>query len=236
MLRSEYIQKIRLFLRDTKGKIFEDAELLSMLDKAARNYSADTGAYRGKFTFIVSSDRVCTLPGNYLGFLAGWNGDGRHVEPISCNELYRYYGNYSVVSGEPEFVYENIDSIGTFRLCPNPYIQQNLRIYQPYFPYGLVVCANYGIPLWCNDYGIPHKIYRYKNCGEAVYVRLEEAEKISDYMALIYNVLYQAYSVDSEFQNLSKAELYNTQYKKRIARFGQVKNNLATVRRRGKFF
>ena len=106
----------------------------------------------------------------------------------------------------------------------------------PYYPYGIPAAPSYGIPTRTEDYGIPLKVCKFTKAGDVVFIRSERAENIPDYMALVYHVLYQAYNVDSDFSSPEKASLYNTQYRNRIARFGQMKSGNSSIRKRGKFY
>lgn len=233
---SELIYRIREYLHDPDGKIWDDSELAEMIDRAAENYSSDTGIFRGHFNFVVDSDGGCNLPKNYIGFVAGWNDKGYHIENISVGELNRFYEQYTATDGDAEFVFEDLDDIGRFRFCPNPFKRQNITVYVPYYPYGIPAAPSYGIPTRTEDYGIPLKVCKFTKAGDVVFIRSERAENIPDYMALVYHVLYQAYNVDSDFSSPEKASLYNTQYRNRIARFGQMKSGNSSIRKRGKFY
>ncbi len=236
MLRTELIRKIRDWLRDAKGVVWKDSELSAMLDRAAEAWSADTGAYKGRFNIVVSVDGSCELPANYVAFLAGWNVKTQRIEAMSSAELARRHGDYSVRSGLPEYVYEELDSSGRLRFSPNPYEKQSIRVLAPCYPYGIPVLPAYGIPVNTVDYGIPKEIYRFTNVGDVVYIRTESPEKISDPLALVYHVLGQAYDVDSDFADSRKALFFQSQYRARAARFGQVRSANAGARKRGNFF
>jgi len=236
MTEQEYLLRIREYLHDPEGKIWDDDELTKMLVQAAETYSKDTGIFRGRLLFMVNSDGVCMVPKNFLALVAGWNSLGSHIEAIPASELSRFYGNFSVVEGEAEFCYEDLDSIGEMRLCPNPHKTQDARYYYPNSSFGIPSISSYGIPAYGQDYGIPLVVNKFTPCGDAVYIRAEEFEKIPDYMALIYHVVYQAYTIDSDFQNGSKGALYHSQYKRRIARFGQMKASVSSVKNGGKYY
>lgn len=236
MTKSTLIEKIRAYLRDTNGKIFEDSELSYMIDRAAEAYSADTGIFRSKFFFRVNSDGVCELPENYLKFLAAWNDNGEKICSIPIGEIARFYPDYYSIKGHPEFVYEDMDRIGCVRFCPNPYDFQNGISYT--VPgYGTPVLKHgYGIPDHAINYGIPISLHFFEETGDMVYIRKESAENISDYMALLFHVLYQAYNNDSDFHNADKAAFYRSQYRRRIARFGQMKPGNTSIRKQRNFY
>lgn len=236
MQTGEYIKIIRAFLHDPDGKVFDDAELTDMLETAAREYCKDTALYRGTFSFIVDENGACKVPDDYLEFVAGWNEDGRHIEAISTDELREQYGPYLSIKGTANFIFEDFDSIGGLRLCPNPYDLQHIDLYVPASPYGIMLFSGYGTPRTRSGYGIPVLIREYDNIGDASYVRAVDAEHIHDYMALVYHAVYQAYTIDSDFQDLNKAQLYFSQYRGRVARTGQITHTFPRVRREGKFF
>ena len=84
---SELIYRIREYLHDPDGKIWDDSELAEMIDRAAENYSSDTGIFRGHFNFVVDSDGGCNLPKNYIGFVAGWNDKGYHMAVYTLSRV-----------------------------------------------------------------------------------------------------------------------------------------------------
>lgn len=235
MQLDEYIEIIRAFLHDPEGKVFDDAELTDMLETAAKTYCKDTALYRGFFSFLVAENGACKTPEDYIEFVAGWNQDGRHVEAISTDELREQYGQYLSVKGTANFIFEDFESIGGLRLCPNPYDLQHIEIFIPESAYGMMMYAGYGTPV-ANKYGIPYVMRKYESIGDASYVKSIPYDRVQDYMALIYHAVYQAYSIDSDFQDLNKAQLYYSQYRGRVARTGQINHSVPRVRQEGKFF
>lgn len=236
MTEANYLKTIRAFLHDPEGKAFDDSELLKMLDTAAKTYCKDTALYRGAFSFFVNGSGVGKLPDDYVEFVAGWNGDGYHVEMISVNALSDEYGSYINVKGHTKFIYEDLESIGEYRLCPNPYDLQNLVLYVPASPYGIMLFTGYGTPRTRGRYGIPVVVGKYDSIGDAFYVRTVPFNEIQDYMALVYHAVYQAYTIDSDFQDENKARLFYTQYLGRVARIGNVMRSVQKIRSEGKFF
>ena len=236
MQTAEYIKLIRAFLHDPDGKVFDDDELTGMLNTAAEAYCKDTGLYRGTFSFLVNEDGTGKAPDDYIEFVAGWNQEGRHIEMISSDELREQYGPYLSVKGTAQFIYEDFDSIGGFRLCPNPYDFQNLVLYVPASPYGIMIFSGYGTPAVRDGYGIPIAMRKHDSVGDASYVRSVGAEQIHDYMAVAYHAAYQAYTIDSDFQDLNKAQLYYSQYRGRVARTAQITHTSPRIRREGKFY
>ena len=236
MRRSEYISRIREYLHDPDGKVWSDAELSDMISAAARAYSADTGIYRASSPLAADDDGVCALPENYISFVAGWNRNGEPVEPTTVDDLAWRYGNFSDLRGEVRYVCEDTESLGRIRVCPRPEDGHGTEVYALAYPYGTVLRACYGIPIHDRDYGIPTVIRRFAACGTAVYVRNEQPENIRDHLAVIFHAAYQAYTMDSDFQDTEKGALYYGQYRRRVSRIGRYFYDSPRVRGGVKFF
>jgi hypothetical protein len=235
MDKDEYLLRTRECLHDPEGKIWSDDELAGMLHRAAEAYSRDSGMYRGRFRFMTSHDGSFRLPDDFVSFVAAWNSKGFQISAIGTDELSRFYGDYSAVEGDAEFCYEDFGDIGRMRLCPNPHRKQGVKCYYP-ASYGLVPLSGYGVPVHSQDYGIPVSVHRFRACGDAVYSRKERLEKIHDHAAIVYHAAYQAYTVDSEFQDTGKANFFLSQYRRRVARFGQIMANASGIRNGGRYY
>ena len=236
MTESDYIKTVRAFLHDSEGKVFDDEELLKMLSTAAYTYCKDTALYRGAFHFFVDEKGAGKLPDDYVEILAAWNGEGYHVEPISVSELSCIYGNYISVQGNERFVYEDLDDIGKYRLCPNPYENENVISFVSETPYGITPFPGYGTPISRHGYGFSTDVRQYNFIGDAEYVRVVPIERIQDYMALVYHAVYQAYTIDSYFQDENKARLFYSQYRQRVARIGNILRSTPHIRSEAKFY
>ena len=236
MTAENYLKTIRAFLHDPDGEVFEDSELLKMLDTAARTYCKDTALYRGVFSFFVNDSGVGKLPDDYIEFVAAWNGEGFHVETASADDMSGEYGNYISVKGNPKFIYEELESIGKYHLCPNPYDLQHAVFYVPESQYGIMPFSGYGTPITGNGYGIPVFVRKSDFIGDASYVKYIPFDRIQDYMALVYHAVYQAYTIDSDFQDENKARLFFTQYRGRVARVGNVLRSTPKTRSEAKFY
>lgn len=236
MTEENYLKTIRAFLHDPDGQVFDDSELLKMLDTAARTYCKDTALYRGAFPFFVNESGVGKLPDDYIEFVAGWNDEGLHVEMVSADDLNDEYSNYITVKGHSKFIFEDLESIGEYHLCPNPRDIQNTVVFVSSSPYGITPIAGYGTPISKHSYGIPVDVQQYRFIGDAVYVRAVPADKIQDYMAVVYHAVYQAYTIDSDFQDENKARLFHFQYRQRVARVGNVLRSAPHIRSEAKFF
>lgn len=214
-----YIRKVRMYLNDPKGKIFSESEIREMLGKAAEQYSADSEIYRSGFYLCSDRSGRCRLPSDYIRLLAGW-GIGYQLEFASPDELVRYYSDYHKVKGKPDFIYEDLDSAGKIRLCPNPHEQQGVKSFI-ISRFGTAAIPKYGILRGGKTYGVPTGFRYFKAIGDCVYIRKESFERIDDRMALVYHVLYQAYRSDNDFADAGKSEYYRKLYKMRADRAGQ---------------
>lgn len=234
MTRSEYLAKIRQYLYDPDGKVWTDDELDRMLDEAVRTFCSDTGMYRGRISLFADTSGRVRMPRNYISLVAGWNPE-RELKTISVNALNAERGDYISAEGMADYIYEDLDSGGTLRLCPNPNGRQDLRVLQPWYPYGIPNLPGYGIPVNVEDRGIPFLIHHYIPAGDLVYIRVEELERIADHMSVIYHVLYQAFLSDGDFQDESRAQGYHQIYKSRIARLNQLRT-VQSIRKRSNFY
>ena len=236
MTEENYLKTIRAFLHDPDGQVFGDSELLKMLDTAAKTYCKDTALYRGNFPFFVNESGIGKLPDDFIEFLAGWNDEGFHIETTSTESLNDEYTNYITVKGHGKYIYEDLESIGQYRLCPNPHDLQNIVVFVSSSAYGITPFPGYGTPISRHGYGISADVRQYEFIGDAAYVRSVPIERIQDYMALVYHAVYQAYTIDSDFQDENKARLFYFQYRQRVARIGNVLRSTPRARSEGKFF
>ena len=92
------------------------------------------------------------------------------------------------------------------------------------------------MPTQTEEYGVPVRFCRYHATSDEQYIRLGIKEDIFDYTAVIWHAAYQAYNMDSDFQNTSLAEMYLTQYRQRVRRAVAVGNNYPRIDRGGRFF
>jgi len=236
MTEENYLKTIRAFLHDPDGQVFDDSELLTMLDTAAKTYCKDTALYRGSFSFFVNENGTGKLPEDYIDFVAGWNRDGFHVEMASSDVLNGEYGNYLTVKGISKYIYEDLENIGEYHLCPNPYDLQNAVFFVPQSPNGILPFPTYGTPITGNGYGIPVFVRQSEHIGDATYVKTIPFDRIHDYIAVVYHAVYQAYTIDSDFRDEAKARLFYTQYRGRVARVGNVMRSMPKTRSEAKFY
>lgn len=236
MTEENYLKTIRAFLHDPDGQVFDDSELLKMLDTAAKTYCKDTALYRGAFPFFVNESGIGKLPHDYIELVAAWNDKGFHVEMNSVDGINAEYGDYINVKGDPKYIYEDLESIGGYRLCPNPYDRENVVAFVSDSAYGITPFPGYGTPISNRGYGISADVRQYDFIGDAVYVRSIPFDKIQDYIALVYHAVYQAYTIDSNFQDENKARLFYFQYRQRVARIGNVLRSTPRTRSEAKFY
>lgn len=232
----KYLERMREFLHDPEGKVWSDDELKDFLNDAAIQYCRDTGSFRSTASIQVDSTGVMKVPADYLEWVAGWNTLDQKIEAVKMDVASQWYGDFMTVKGTPRFVYEDIDSIGSFRLCPIPE-NSSISITIVVAGQGTPIASDYGIPSNAPSYGVA-TMFRSTGAsvGEMVYVKSESVDKIVDYMAILYLSISMAYDVDSDFQDGGKSSMYYEQYKNRIARFGQIRRGGNPVYRGGRFF
>ena len=226
---------MREYLHDPDGKVWDEKELTDFLNDAAGQYCRDTGSFRATISIQVDANGVMKAPNDYLEWVAGWNSLDQKIEAVTLDVVADWYGDFMTVKGHPRFIYEDVDSIGSFRLCPIPEGGEG-SITIVVIGQGTPVASTYGIPK-AASYGVATKFHGTgSSAGEMVYVKSESVEKIVDYMAIIYLSISMAYDVDSDFQDNRKSAMYYEQYKNRIARFGQIRRGGNQVLGGGHFF
>ena len=110
----------------------------------------------------------------------------------------------------------------------------------PNLDYGEIYDDNYGVTYSTNkldeDYGVIYQIDIYNFVGDASYVRYRVASKIPDHVALLYNILSQAYEVDSDITSADKASLFRNYYNARISLFNRCRKELVGETKALKYF
>ncbi len=231
----EYLKRMREYLHDPDGKVWDEKELIDFLNDAAIQYCRDTGSFRSTANILVDSSGMVRMPKVYLEWVAGWNNLDQKIEAVSLDVVSDWYGDFTTVRGTAKFAYEDMDTIGNFKLCPNPIdIAGTITIIV--LGRGIPVEPTRGIPTRAELPGIPVQIMKGQSVGQMVYVKSESVEKIVDYMAILYLSISMAYDVDSDFQDNRKSAMYYEQYKNRIARFGQIRRGGNQILGGGHFF
>lgn len=184
MDRASLLQKMRQHLGDATGSIWQDAELLRMLDEAARVYSGDAGCFHGFFDFCPDEDLIYRYPEDYLYFCCGWNRDSVHISAMCSHDLERYYGDPLNVRGLPTLLFDDLSNDREYRLCPDPLELQDIVIcvfsggYEEYISdpskYGTIVSE---IPVEQDlFFGVCEDVYGVVFPGDAFGVLSEAAE------------------------------------------------------------
>lgn len=235
MEEQELLILVRRYLGDPSGKVFADSELARMIENAVKQYSEDAGCFHGTFSFYPNENGEYKYPEDYICYLVGWNKDERNVRQSSAKEISRFVPNCDNEKGLPEFIYDELDMPGAYSLCPNPYDTQVLNDIDA-SDYGVILNNDYGVELEGELYGVSKRIFEFAFVGDAQYVRYAVLSEIKDHMAIVYNVLYQAFNEDTDFVNPKKALVYLQQYKMRVSMFGHVKKQVTGMMRGGNFF
>lgn len=291
MEQNQLLSVVRRYLNDKSSLVWKDEELLRMIHTAVKCYSEDTGCFHGKFDFCPDANGFYSYPEDYICFQVGWNKEEHNVQAICSHELQRFYSDSLFVKGLPKFIFDDLDTNGQYRLCPNPIELQNIQIADsdygdviisdpeicgtiikseiwkqssdygiisdeygitsPGYAFGTILTiteyefdGNYGVIY--NDeygtekegafYGVAISVIQYNFVGDAMYSRYAELFEISDYMALVYHVLYQSYNTDSDFSDPSRANVFLMKYRNRVSMFSQIRHKNKGKSLTGKFF
>ena len=236
MKQNDLIKLLREYLHDPEGKVWSDTELVELLERAARDYSFDTQSFRTVYRPLVAADGRIKFPPAFAAVLAAWNDNHLPVDPANSGDAADAFGDFRNTAGDAQILYEDLDTFGVARLCPNPARKQAVRRFAPADPYGVIVRNGYGTWRPASGYGIPLAGAAYHAVIEIVYVRLAPPEEIDDYLALIAHAAAGAYSADSDFQNPDRAALYRGEYRRRTARANAARTAGAPHRTNAKFF
>ena len=220
MTRWDILQTIRKYLFDKNTTIFSDNELYQIMDKAAKQYCADTKIYKRHSDFVPAGDGTFLYPEDYICFESGYNESGVEVSITCSHDLAEKVPNYSIVTGEARFIYDDTSTDRYFRMCPTP--ESSVVKYYLTTDYG-VTENDFGVEIYGESYGCPYEVFTYNYVGDFQYVCDVAAEKIFDSMAIVYLSLSYAYLVDTEFSNPDLSNFYLGQYNGRVAKFNQIK-------------
>lgn len=224
MDKAGYLHKLRLFLADPDGKIWDDIELYTLLDESLEKYCIDSGAVIGKFDFFPDRDGIYHYPDDCGKYLIGWNEVGEEIKPATARDLFMRSAYYSVRDGSPGYIYDELGSYGEFSLYPNPALSQDAVSIRLTPFYGEVTDDNYGVYI-IDDYGTTLSVDRFEYAGTFYYSKVGDYEDVKDYMAVICYALYLAYNSDSDFANGEMASYWERLYKERLGVFGRVLHN-----------
>ncbi len=235
MDKKGYLSKLRFFLADTEGKMWDDTELFTLLDDALRKYCFDSGSFVGQFDFFPDKDGVYHYPDDFCSFMIGWNDDGREILQGTGRELFvRSYRDASR-QGKVEYVFDDLDSYGAFSLFPLPADGQNAKTVSIAPDYGEIIGSEYGVYA-TSDYGLTLSVTAFDHAGTFFYHRMGTFEEVKDYMAVICYALFLAYNADSDFANPDIAAYWKRMYKSRLGATGRVVYHNAGRNVAGNFF
>lgn len=228
MDKAGFLRKLRLFLADPDGKVWDDIELNTFLDEALKKYCIDSGCLVGEFPIAHDENGIYHYPKNFCKFMIGWNIYGEEIIPSNARELFIRSNNDSRRRGKIEYIYNDLSSHGDFSLYPNPIkIYNPERINIPFSPdYGEILDNEYGVYLVA-DYGTTLTITtpNIEYAGTIYYYKTGNYEDVKDYMAVICYALHLAYNADSDFANPDLAVYWKDIYNKRLGVLGRILHN-----------
>lgn len=216
-----FLKKLRMFLADPAGKIWGDDELLMYLEEALYKYCKDAQLFTGSFDFYPDAEGKYHYPDDFVSFMTGWNTRGDEITESSASELF-YRKNCDINrTGEVRYIYNDLESYGSFMLYPVPADKQNRHDITLSAFLGEVVDEGFGVFV-DEEYGTTLSVDIFNFAGTVFYRKTGTFEDIKDHMSVIYCAMSLAYAADSEFGNSDSAAYWNNVYKKRIAFSGNV--------------
>lgn len=235
MDKSDFLLKLRRYLADPDGKIFNDLELLDYLEKALQQYSIDTGAFISKFEFHPDALGIYHYPDDFTSFLIGWNKEGKEIVPSTGSELFKRTQNYSLRAGNPQYIYDDRHTNGTYSLYPVPENNQDFSscVVTPLF--GEIIDSDYGV-YQTSEYGVTLSVAAFRVEGEIYYRRTGRFEEVKDYQAIIYYAMSLAYLADSEFSDPQKSFFWKQQYDYRVNAYNMIQKDNCGEQVSGNFY
>lgn len=208
-----------MFLADPEGKIWDSDELNHYLDEALKQYCIDSGSFSSSFDFYPDPSGTYNYPENYASFMIGWDQNGNEITPTTAKNLYKFTCRNANRRGDARYIYDDLDSYGSFSLHPLPEQHQKNITVTP--EYGEILDFDHGV-FDNGDYGTTLSVISFVYAGTICYRKIGRYEDIKDYMAVISYALNLAYSNDSELSNSDNADFWKTMYKKRVATFSRL--------------
>ena len=224
MQKIDFLKKLRMFLADPDGKIWNDNELFVILDRALEQYCSDVKLFTGSLDFYPDPAGVYHYPENFVDFMVGWNSNGQEIKQATALTLFERSGYNANRNGTPQYIFDDTESYGNFSVYPLPGNNQNSVTCTITPETGEVTDSNYGVFL-TEDYGTTLSIDVFDFAGTIFYHKKGEFQDIRDYMAIIYCAMSFAYTADSEFGNAQKAAYWYNIYSKRVAATKGVLHN-----------
>lgn len=221
MQRNDYIKKVRMFLADSQGVIWDDVEINDFLDEGLKQYCIDSGEFVGRFDFYPNNNKSYDYPDDFATFMIGWNKNGTEITQCSATELIQKQNKNIYKIGDIEYIYDDLSTYGEFNLYPDISQIQNVQQINITTPYGEIFDTSYGVFI-NEDYGTTLSIITFDFAGDIYYHKIGNLEDVKDYMAIIYYVLSLAYNTDSDLANADTAQFWKRQYKNRINAFCRI--------------
>lgn len=223
------IKKLRMFLADPSGLMWNDNELERLINTSLRQYSIDSGLFKGTFDLIPDEDGRYFYPDDFAGLLIAWNKDGAEIEKTTFTELAEYRGYNTNRTGNAVFIYSDISDNGEYKVYPVPANNQNTVEGDLRPVWGVLNNSGFGVADE-SDWGVTSNVTEYDFAGDCVYMRYASMDEVKDYMAVIYYAMYLAYLADSDFGNTQLAEVYRYRYHSRVNALDNVTvGNAGTV-------
>jgi hypothetical protein len=222
MKKNEYIKKMRLFLADPDGRIWNDNEISILLEQSLKQYCIDSGAFTGRFDFCPDMNGIYHYPDDFGCFVIGWNEDNKEIIPATAFELFSSKNKNINFSGKVGYIYDDQSNYGDFEIYPLPPNKQNIQEMNIEPVYGEIIDSSCGVYMHGDAYGVTVSGAFFDFAGEIYYRKIGNFEDVKDYMAVIYYALSLAYNTDAELANPENAAFWKTQYQNRINAFGKI--------------
>lgn len=226
MNKAYFLRKLRLFLADPDGKVWNDTELSRLLDASLEKYCLDSGFSTGVFDFFHDSNGLYYYPEDFGRYLTGWNETGEEILPSTSRELFIRRGMNSNLPGSAQYIYDDLGNHGEFILYPNPAQNQTVTVLRQENFYGEVIDDGFGVYI-TSDYGTTFDVIKFEYYGTIYYRKICKYEEVKDYMSVISYALHLAYNSDSDFANADMASYWKSIYQSRIGVFSRVLHNNA---------
>lgn len=233
MEKREYLNKLRRYLSDPFGKIWDDDHLNDILEESLRRYCYDSGIFSGRLDFYPDESGVYHYPEDFLRFKVGFNCNGREIVPVTGRELFIRSG-WSNKVGDPEYIYDDISDTGEFCLYPVPDGRQNhedLKI-EPF--QGEVENGEFGV--FQDGYGTTLEMNSFDFAGEIYYVKQGDFSDVKDHNGVLYYALYLSYNSDMDFGNADMARIWLQRYRSRLGAFTKIDHINKGKLRKGSYY
>lgn len=229
---TDVLTRTRLLLQDVNAVIWTDEQLQKMVNDGQVEYARLTGCLRDTFE-VLTVDGLGSYPDNFIDFVFGVNSEDSRIYPASWQRIFEEYGDtFLTDDGEPEYIFDNYDSDGEYRVYPVP--DQSVTAGEFDSGWGVVetISEDYeldsawgtitGTAVECLDiWGIPDEFTEFDEAGEIVYSRkpTEDVIEIPDPLSLVYYAAGEALAMETEHKNLNKSKYFMGQFRHRTNKF-----------------